>query len=427
MEKRIQLSMKESKKIPVLEELKHQKITQEMASERLNLSIRQVGRTFKRYLSTGAAGLVHRNRGRPNLHKTPQKSKDQIIEIIQDCYSDFGPVLATEMLEERHDIRLSREAVRKIMIEAGIYRKKRKGVKYRRYRAPKERRGEMQQLDGSIHAWFEGRAPKCWLLRFTDDATGEFMHGEFATAESYKAVAHATITNFKKHGLPLALYTDKGKVFRVNYNNDDGELVTQYERALHELDVELIHANSPQAKGRVERNFRTDQDRLVKMLRINNINTIEAANQYIKEVYLPNYNRKFSRPAACPENAHRPLNDVNLLNIFCIREERKVRNDWTFQYHGRIIQINDQRPALVKPKDLIDVYERLDGSIYIKRGSHVLSCIEVNQRPVVEQEPKPLKLWRPGKRHPWKRSNSMFFRKKGHFQFAKEQDIITLR
>jgi hypothetical protein len=409
-----------------LEDLKRKEITQSTASSMLKLCERQIGRIFKRYLEAGAKGLVHKNRAKENPRKTPVKLREQIIELIKTNYPDFGPVLATEMLEERHKITISRETVRKIMLESGVYKKKRKGAKHRRWRAPKERRGEMYQLDGSFHYWFEKRAPRCWLIRFTDDATGELIHAEFATAESYNAVAVATIASFKKHGLPQSIYTDKGKVFHVNNHNEDGERTTQYERALGELGIELIHAHSPQAKGRVERNFKTDQDRLVKMLRINNIDDIEAANQYIQDTYLPKYNSKFSRPALYKADAHRKLGKANLDDVFCILDTRTVRNDWTFQYKGRTFQIENQRPAIVKPRDSVAIYERLDGSIFIKKDSKFLIFTEIKQKAKQQYQRKINVSYKFGKTSSWRRSNSIFYDKKGHFHSAKKPDIITL-
>lgn len=417
---RIQLSMKESKRIPILEDIRHGKITQALAAERMGMSIRQIGRIFSRYNDLGIAGLTHKSRGRQSPKKTSKRVRDQAIEIIKLNYPDFGPVLAQEMLEERHEIKLSRETVRQIMIEANIHTKKWKRSKHRRWRKPREQEGEMQQLDGSFHDWFEGKAPWCWLIRFTDDATGKFVHGEFATAESYKAVATATRNNFRKNGLPNSLYTDKGKVFKVNNSNDDDERITQYERALQELNVGIDHAHSPQAKGRVERNFKTDQHRLPKMFRINNISTIEEANKYLQEVYIPKYNMKFSRPAFNPNIVYRSSSDINFEDIFCIREERKVRNDWTFSYHGRMFQILDCSPAIVRPKDRVKIYERLDESIYVRRGSKILKTVEISQRPVIEREPKPVKLYKPAKDNPWRKSNSMFYTKKGHFHYAQK-------
>lgn len=420
MEERIQLSMKESKRISVLEELRHGKISQAMAAERLGITSRQVRRIFKRYKGLGATGLAHKNRGKQSPKKIPKGVHDEVVEIIRLNYPDFGPVLAQEMLEERHEIKLSRETVRQIMIRANIHTKKWKRSKHRKWRKPKDCEGEMQQLDGSFHDWFEGRASWCWLIRFTDDATGKFVYGQLVTAESYKAVATATKNNFEKNGLPNSLYTDKGKVFKVNVNNDDDELITQYERALEELNVGINHAHSPQAKGRVERNFKTDQDRLVKMLRINNISTIEEANKYLQEVYIPKYNSKFSRPALNPNSVYRSSVGINFENIFCIREERKVRNDWTFSYKGRMFQILDCSPAIVKPKDRIHIFERLNGSIFIKRDSTMLKCIEISQRPVIEREPKPLKAHKPAKNNPWRKSNHMLFTKRGHFHSAQK-------
>jgi transposase InsO family protein len=410
MENRIALNMKEIKRITVLEMLKGKEIVQSRAAVLMGISERQTARLIKKYLIGGEEALGHKNRGRPSKRQISQEVKNRALELIKEHYSDFGPVLACEMLQERHGIQLHKETIRRLMIAAQLWHPRKKRPKHRFWRQPREHFGTMQQLDGSEHAWLEGRAPRCWLIKFVDDATKEITHAEFATSESFKSVVKATIANFSKHGLPQSLYTDKGKVFRVNNHNDNDELLTQYEYALSLLNVELIHAHSPQAKGRIERSFQTDQDRLVKMMRLEKISSMEAANQYLLNVYIPKYNKLFAAQPSKPDSACRPATNINWLDIFCIREERVLRNDWTISYNNRILQISDMRPAITKPKDTISVCERIDGSIYLTIRSTILDFTEITTRPTKHPEPRPLnKSNTSTNNNPWRKTNSRFF------------------
>ncbi len=420
----IQLSEKECNRMRILESVIRKEISRGEAAIRIGISYRHAGRLIKRYKVNGAAGLAHKSRGRPSTRKMPDNKREEIARIIKDHYADFGPTLAAEMLSERHGINLNKEVLRRIMMQSGLWAKQRKRSKHRFWRAPKDHLGEMVQSDSSIHDWFEGRGPKCWLIKFIDDATNTILHAEFASSESYHCLSYATIHYFQQWGLPQLMYTDKGKVYRVNQNNENNEFITQYQQALQLLNVELQHAHSPQAKGRVERSFGTDQDRLVKMLRLEGISDIEAANKYLKEVYIPKHNKKFARPAAREGDMHIKLGNINPFDVFCIREQRKVRNDWTIQYSNRIIQITDSRPAIVKPRDIVTVSERLDGSIYITIRGTRLESTEVAQRPARIQEPKPIwKPLKPSRNHPWRQYERYAGMQKGHFHCAKKEDI----
>ncbi len=425
---RVQLSMKESKRISALEELKHGKITQIEAASKLNIGVRQVQRLIKRYLVGGVKGLVHKLRGKPSPKKQSDAFKKKIVDIVLEHYFDFGPTLIAEMLQDRHNIGVHKETLRRLMINAGIWKKKKKRAKHRSWRAPKDRRGELVQLDVSYHNWFEDRAGWGYLVKFIDDATKEVLYAKFITGESYKEVTQATIEYFQLHGLPQELYTDKGKVFKVNIGNENNDRLTQYEYALHLLGVELSHANSPQAKGRVERSFQTDQDRLVKMLRIERISTIAIANEYLHTKYIPKINQKFTRPAALKGDLHLPLNGVNLYDIFCIREKRSVQHDWTIRYKNRILQITGNQKIIVRPKDVVMVLERLDGSIYLQLRSVSLNFIEIAVLPekIVEFEPKPLVAIKYGKNSSWRKTNSIFYKSKPetrHSYGGKQHDI----
>jgi DNA-binding transcriptional ArsR family regulator len=418
---RIQLTMKEIKRGKVMEQLSRRELTTQEAAEILSITPRQVSRLLKRYQSAELAGLAHKGRGRPSEKRRPDDECLKIVELIKESYWDYGPTLAAETLEERNDIKISKESARQLMINHGIWQGRRHYQKHRSWRKPRSLFGQMVQLDGSWHDWFERRAPWAMLIRLVDDATSKVLFALFAPNESYESVATATIAYLKQYGMPDAFYTDKGGVFRVNNGNDDGESITQYEYALSMLNISLIHANSPQAKGRIERSFQTDQDRLVKMMRLDGISSIEAANKYLIEVYIPLYNRKFSRPAEIEGNAHQPLNNINLYDVFCIREERVVQSDWTIRFNNTRIQICDQRPAIVKPKDTVNVCKRLDGSLYITIRAQRLDFKIIASGLKTHKEPKPIsRRYKPATRFDVNPSGSIQTSEIGHFHFAEK-------
>lgn len=423
----IQLSEKEFNRMKVLESLIRKEISREEAAVRMKISSRHVSRLVKKYAIGGVNSLVHKNRGKPSSRKMAEDKRKEIVRLIETHYNDFGPTLASEMLKERHNIAIHKEVLRRIMIEAGLWNKKRKRTKHRSWRPPKKHFGEMTQSDSSFHDWFEGRAPWCYLIRYVDDSSKTLLHAEFATSESYHSIATSTIAYFQKWGMPQQLYTDKGKVYRVNQNNENNEFITQYQEALQIVKVELIHAHSPQAKGRVERSFQTDQDRLVKYLRLANISDIEAANKYLQEVYIPLFNSKFSRPPQCQGDMHTPLGDINLFDIFCLREQRKVHNDWTIRYKNRLLQIADSMPAIVKPRDIVTVSERLDGSLRLTIRTSEIEFKEISQKLLKVEDPKYVwKPFKPAKNHPWRQSGRAFGNEMGHFNCATKEDIFTV-
>jgi transposase len=406
----ITMSDRELKRSQVLEALKRKEITQKEVAARLNLSGRQVRRIVKRYAMHGAAGLAHKSRGEPSNRKSDPILKEKVLKLIQEKYYDCGPTFTAEKLAERDNIALSVQTVRRFMFEAGLWVKKRRHKQHRYWRKRKDYRGQMVQVDCSIHPWFAGSDQFFTYIRFVDDATSELLYSQFINSESNEGVMRATMEYFELHGIPMSIYTDKGKVFKVNHHNPDGVFITQYERILESLDVELIHAHSPQAKGCVERSFSTDQDRLVKELRLAEINTIDEANKFILEYYIPNFNKKFSCPPAKPDNLHRPAN-VNLADVFCICEERQVRNDWTVQYYNRIFQLHKTQQVVIRPKDRIMVYVRLDGSIFMKTRSFFVNFTEIYEKPkrIIKVEPKPYeRIVYASKNHPWRRTNTLF-------------------
>ena len=281
----ISMSKKELSRVEVLQRLCDKRLKQADAARILNLSIRHIKRLLRTYRKQGASGLVSKRRGKPGNHHLPDKTKDQALKLILTRYSDFGPTLAHEKLVELHHLKLSVESVRQLMIRAGIWKPKR--ARAARIHHLRERRsclGELVQIDGSPHDWFEGRASRCTLLVFIDDATGRLMLLRFVAAETTFSYFDAVDRYLRLHGKPLAFYSDKFSVFRaVRRDAFSEDSITQFGRAMSELEIKIICANTPQVKGRVERANQTLQDRLIKEMRLRSISSIEEANCYVGE------------------------------------------------------------------------------------------------------------------------------------------------
>lgn len=407
------MKMREIKIMEFLEKRKSGEITQKQASIVLRLSIRHIRRLENKYSKKGAAGLVHGNRGKKSRRQVNPQKKQEILSLMQTKYKGFGPTLAAELLLEEDGLQISVQALWRFLIEAGLRTKKKsKKAQYRCWRAPKEYYGEMEQVDCSEHDWFQGRAPRCALVHFIDDATSAISWAEFIESESLFGVMQATKHHFAENGRPLSIYTDKGKVFKVNNNNKEGQFITQYQRMLREVDVKLIHAHSPQAKGRVERTFNTAQDRLVKMLTLRKISTIEDANKFLQEEYVPKYNAKFACRAAKEGDVHRSMDGINLENLFVTKVKRVVTNDWTIQYRNQTYQIHETK-CKVRPKDQITVCKKLDGSIFLLLNNSILSFGPIEKRIRIKPA-KVIKVERISyaqKDHPWRRTNSLFYKK----------------
>lgn len=367
MERIIPMSIKEIERTEIMIQVGQKSLTQTQAADILAITTRQVRRLMRKFEEYGPTGLVSRKRGAPGNHQLPAGAKRLVLAIIQEEYPDFGPTLAHEKIIERHKIKISLWSVRQIMICHGLWADKK--IKKKRIYQLRERRareGELTQIDGSPHDWFEGRGPKCSLLHCIDDATGKMMAAKFAPSEALWPYFSLMETYLKRHGRPLALYSDKHGVFRVNRPEAlTGEGMTQFGRAMKELSIEPIFANSPQAKGRIERSNRTLQDRLVKELRLNKISTIEEANVFLP-IFIEDYNRRFAVVPKNPNNAHRPLlQEHNLEQIFSIRKFRELSKNLTFQYNSTIYQIQTERETYALRRAKVTLYEKEDGSIEI--------------------------------------------------------------
>lgn len=327
------MSKTELDRAAVLERVLAKRLSLRKAATELGLSERQTSRLLKIYMSLGAPGLISRKRGKRSNRAYPAALKRQVLGFIRAHYSDFGPTLACEKLEERHGIHISKETVRLWMIEDGLWIQ---GFKLKRVQQPRQRRdcfGELIQIDGSHHRWFEDRGPKCALLVFIDDATGRLMDLHFCESENTFDYMIATQRYINQYGKPLAFYSDKHSIFRSQHvNNAGADNTTQFGRALHELNIDIICANTPQAKGRVERANGTLQDRLVKELRLAGIDNIDHANDFVDE-YMAHHNAKFMVEPRFPINAHRPVEShEDLDQIFCQKYQRVVSHQLVVQY-----------------------------------------------------------------------------------------------
>jgi transposase len=324
----ITMSLKETRYAEVIPQVLKGHITQEMASLLLKLGLRQVKRLCKRYRANGTTGLLHKGRGKPSNRAIPENLRKEVLNVIRKFYPDFGPQLIHELLYERHSITVSAEWVRKLMIKEELWLvNKRKIFRVHLRRKRRSQYGELEQADGSYHNWFEDRGPKCCLLVIIDDATSEIGELRFVENESTEGYMEIFRSYIKRRGRPLAFYTD-----RLNAVNSTK---SQVQRALGELDIELINANSPQAKGRVERANSTLQDRLIKKMRLEGISSIEEGNRYL-EKYREEHNRRFARKPLDPKNAHRTIGEnIKLEKIFCIKEERKVGKDHSVHYRHK--------------------------------------------------------------------------------------------
>jgi len=403
----VTMSAKELHQVPLFEQLKKRRISQKEAAQKLRLTVRHVQRKLRAYRQNGAKSLLHKLRGRSGNRRTDPTIRRRALATVRERYPDFAPTFASEKLEEHHRLIVDSETLRRWMIADGLWRIGGGPVVPRRWRERKECVGELVQLDGSDHPWFENRGPVCTLLLFIDDATSCLLHGAFVPDETTKDLLAATRTYLVNEGRPVSLYVDRHSIYRVNIHNAEGDKVTQYARALQELDIELIHARSPQAKGRVERAFGTLQDRLVKELRLAKISTRDAANRFLVETYLRKHNAKFAVAPKRETNLHRSLQGYDLPFLLSVREERTVANDFTVQYQTRLFQLEPKQPTILRPRDRVTVHAGLDGALRMTIRKTVLRFHEIVERPRKSEplrEREPRVLWIPSASHPWRRT-----------------------
>lgn len=369
MQKRYTMRQKEIKRLEILHKLDSKQIRQNKAAEILGISVRQVQRLLSGYLKQGPEGIVSKKFGKPSNNCTSEAVKEMAVFLIRKHYHDFGPTLATEKLRECHDVHLSIETIRKLMIDDGLWIPRKQRLK--RVYQPRYRRdcyGDLIQIDGSYHYWFEDRGPQCTLLVYIDDATSKLMMAKFFPEESTFGYFKATEEYLLQHGKPISFYSDKYSVFRVvNQHAKSGDGVTQFGRALSDLNMDIIYANTCQAKGRVERANKTLQDRLVKELRLKGISTMEEANLYLPD-FIEDYNKRFAKEPKGLTNMHRSLQQHernNLKSIFSWQEDRTLSNNLTIQYDKFWYLIEDTLETRQLARKRVTVYEDFHGRIKI--------------------------------------------------------------
>lgn len=389
----VAMSHGELGRFDTLRRLERGELRIEDAAALLGVCRRQVYRLLDRYQAKGPDGLVSWKRGRPSNRAFKAELRDQVISLVRDHYHDFGPTLAAEYLADRHQIVISHETLRKWMIQAGLWKDRvaRRPRPYQpRYR--RDCRGELIQVDGSKHWWFEDRGPQCTLLVFIDDATSELMHLEMVESENTFAYMNAMRAYIEAHGKPVALYSDKHSVFRNNGASAKGDGMTHFGRALEALNIEIICAHSPQAKGRVERVNGTLQDRLVKAMRLAGIATIAEANAFLPG-YMAGHNKRFAKPPLDPRDLHRPLAPHEDLQAEMVwREQRTLTRALTLHYNKMLILLEPTGISRPLAGKRVDVCEYPDGRLEIRHGEHVLpyrvfdKIRQVNQAAIVENK-----------------------------------------
>jgi hypothetical protein len=416
----LQMTQREIDRLKTLHLSIQRRITQEKAGELLNLSREHVNRLCQKIRENGDRAIIHGLRGRPSNHQLPQTLVDKANRKLAERYSDFGPTLAAEKLFEVERIKLSDETVRKLMIKLDLWKERKRRATHREWRERKDCFGEMVQMDGSEHNWFEDRAGKCILLASIDDASNRIFLC-FTEHEDTRNLMQFSRIYLKRFGRPLSFYVDKDSIYVTNRQPSlEEELqgrkyaLTQFTRTMEvDLEIKVINAGSPQAKGRVERLFGTLQDRLVKELRLAGISSIPAANRFLDQIYLAKHNQKFSVLPKNQTDVHRSVGktEAELDAIFSFQEERVICNDYTIHWRNRIFQVEKHQPFFLLPRTRVIVEERLNGKIKIKYKRKYLKMHEIDLQKIRRllaavtspaQSEQPRQPFIPPKNHPWR-------------------------
>jgi transposase len=406
----LNMSVKERRRLELMARVRDQQLTVAKASRLLGLSVRQGWRLWKRYAEQGDAGLVHGLRGKGSNRAISASVREAVLRLYRQKYDDFGPTLACEQLEkDGHQVGV--KTLWRWLLKEGLWTRCRRRKAHRARRQRRECLGELVQMDGSHHDWFEGRGAWCVLMVMIDDATGRTL-ARFFEGETTVAAMEVFGAYVRKHGLPHSLYVDRDSIYRSDRQATVEEELrgqgpaTQFGRAMRQLDVELILANSPQAKGRVERMNGTLQDRLVKEMRLGEISDIASGNAFLTQRFLPALNRKFMVKARAAADVHRKLPaGLKLDEVLCFQEKRRVSNDWCVNWRNRIFQLDrcHERMALAG-RDCV-VREKLDGTIQLLHQGHTLRWRELSERPS-RAKPKATvrnsRPWKPPAEHPWR-------------------------
>lgn len=401
------MTKEEIERLAVINKLVAKEINGTEAGKQLNLSVRQIRRLKQRFIKSGLAGLIHGNRNKKSNH---QIDHTKTKKLLNEKYYFFGPTLATEKLSEIDHIKTNKETIRQLMIKEGLWRgRKRKPPKYFSWRERKDNYGEMEQFDGSYHQWFYGLPEEQCLLVAVDDASGKITKAKFDQSEGVIPVLSFWKEYIEKHGRPISIYLDRFSTYKVNHKNaeDNKDLITQFKRATIELGIELITACTPQAKGRVERMNKTLQDRLIKELRFRKISSIEKANIFLEEEFIPKFNKKFAVKTKNQANLHRKTNQ-DLDRTLCLKKERIVGNDYVVKYENNYYQLDESQPIDVYKKTKVVVETRTDGTRKIRLRNKELRFTILPERPRREIDillpviTKKKSDWKPPMGHPWK-------------------------
>jgi transposase len=414
MDKLLTMSKKELNRLEVMQRLDEKRLMQKEAAEMLGVSERQIRRLLRRYRQAGASGLVSQRRGKASNHQLSVEIKQKGLDLLQGKYHGFGPTLACEKLVEVEGLKLSVESVRQMMISAELWKpKKARQVVTHQMRERRACFGELVQIDGSPHDWFEGRAARCVLLVLIDDASGKLLGLRFVDQESFQSYVQVVKPYLERNGKPVAFYSDKHSIFRINIpNKSKGDNLTQFGRAMKELDIEIICANTPQAKGRVERANQTLQDRLVKEMHLLGISSMEQGNAYLPE-FTADFNRRFAVPARSQNDAHRPLNiQDNLEYILTWQESRILSKNLTLQFNKVVYQIQTKRPIYALRNAQVTICENIQGFVIIlyqgKELAYTIFHKQEHQSEIVETKNVDLALQNQRKAHklppdhPWR-------------------------
>lgn len=398
----VRMSKKELSQITIFDAIVNKKMTQREASQLVRLSTRQIIRKAKRYKEFGIEGLIHKSRGKKGNRAISEEVKQKIIELLQGKYLGYGPTLAAEKLYEYENILINHETLRKFMIAHGLWQKRQRKRKIYIWRERKHHTGEMLLIDGSEHIWFGN--DYCTLIACIDDATS-IIDLHFDQEETIKSVSTLTKSYFKKYGKPRSIYTDRGKVFKVNNAKDGKKHFTQYQRMLSEMDIEIKHAYSPQAKGRVERLFRTLQDWLPKELKLRDIKTISKANKFLQEIFIEYANKKLVVEPKSEVDLHQSIDGYDLNSIFCLKYQRTLNNDNSITYKNRYFLLTKKQPVMLKRYEKITVNVHFDGTISLTAQGQRLDYKEFEKRPKKEKEPRQerkMSTYKPPMKHPWR-------------------------
>lgn len=422
MKGRLLMSDRERMRLGPLARVAAKEITLASAALQMRLTYRQAQRVYRRYREEGEAGLIHKACGRASPRCTDPAFKSVVLELVRTKYPDFGPTLASEKLLEREGKRVNAETLRRWLIEAGDRKPRQSKQKHRTWRRRKPSFGEMVQMDGSPHAWFEGRGTPCFLMNLVDDATGT-AEALFSKEETTRAAMDLLERWVRRYGIPVSVYVDRKSVYVTDREPTVEEQLaampslTQFGRACHKLGIRIIEAHSPQAKGRVERKHAVFQDRLIKEMRLEGLSDIEAANGFLPG-WIEKNNERFAVAPRSEVDLHRPVPEgLDLPSVFCIEEGRSLGQDFTVRYKNQWLQVRSQK-SLPPARSRVTVQEWRDGSLHLLWKGKELACELLADRPAEkpkatepaeeEQKPKPQsRARRPKEEHPWKRSGKI--------------------